>query len=77
MFKYQDLKLFGLILNQYNVSNFQPLELVGRGSETQAQIGENLNEETCGQLVIRPSLESCFMTVTSNKVKLCLTHLKL
>ena len=25
------------------MSNFQPLEVVGRGSETQIQIGENLN----------------------------------
>ena len=25
------------------MSNFQPLEVVGRGSETQLQVGENLN----------------------------------
>ena len=25
------------------MSNFQPLEIVGRGSETQLQVGENLN----------------------------------
>ena len=25
------------------MSNFQPLKVVGRGSETQLQIGENLN----------------------------------
>ena len=25
------------------MSNFQPLEVVGRGSETQPQVGENLN----------------------------------
>ena len=26
--------------------NFHPLEVVGRGSETQLQVGENLNETT-------------------------------
>ena len=26
-----------------HVSNFHPLEVVGRGSETQLQVGENLN----------------------------------
>ena len=25
-----------------NISNFHPLEVVGRGSETQLQVGENL-----------------------------------
>ena len=33
---------FGLKLNT-NTSNFHPLEVVGRGSETQLQVGENLN----------------------------------
>ena len=28
------------------MSNFQLLEVVGRGSETQLQVGENLNELT-------------------------------
>ena len=27
-----------------NMSNFHPLEVVGRGSETQIQVGENLNK---------------------------------
>ena len=31
--------MFGL----NNVSNFQPLEVVGRGSETQLQVAENIN----------------------------------
>ena len=26
------------------MSNFYPLEIVGRGSETQLQVGENLND---------------------------------
>ena len=30
----------GLKLNKTNVSNFYPLEVVGRGSETQLQVGE-------------------------------------
>ena len=33
--------MFGL-----NMRNFQPLEVVGRGSETQRQVGENLNKIT-------------------------------
>ena len=28
------------------MSNFHPLEVVGRGSETQFQVGENLNKIT-------------------------------
>ena len=28
------------------MSNFQPLDVVGRGSETQLQVGENLNKLT-------------------------------
>ena len=32
-----------LVSNETNMSNFQPLEVVGRGSETQLQVGENLN----------------------------------
>ena len=40
MFKHQDLQLFWSIVKQ---SNFQPLEGVSRGSETQLQGGENLN----------------------------------
>ena len=35
------------------MSNFQPLEVVGRGSETQLQVGENLN-----QLRIRVDLKT-------------------
>ena len=30
-------------INYTNMSNFQPLEVVGRGRETQLQEGENLN----------------------------------
>ena len=31
------------LLISTNMSNFQPLEVVVRGSETQLQVGENLN----------------------------------
>ena len=41
MFKDQDLQMFGLKLNKMH--NFHPLEVVGRGSGTQLQLGENLN----------------------------------
>ena len=34
--------MFGLKLNKY-VRNSHPLGVVGRGSETQLQVGENLN----------------------------------
>ena len=34
--------MFGLKLNTY-MSNFQPLEVVDRGSDTQPQVVENLN----------------------------------
>ena len=33
----------GLVANLINKSNFHPLEVMGRGSETQLQVGENLN----------------------------------
>ena len=32
-----------LVSNQTNMSNFDPLEVVNRGSETQLQVGQNLN----------------------------------
>ena len=31
------------VANLTNISNFLPFEVVGRGSETQIQMGENLN----------------------------------
>ena len=39
LFKQQDLQMFGLKLT--NISNFHPLKIVGRGSETQLKVGEN------------------------------------
>ena len=41
VFKNQDLQVSGPKLNKY-LSNFHPLEVMGRGSETQLQVGENL-----------------------------------
>ena len=32
-----------LVSNWTNTSNFHPLEVVGRGSETQLQVGESIN----------------------------------
>ena len=40
MFKHQDLQLFGL--KETYMLTFHPLEVVGRGSETQLQASENL-----------------------------------
>ena len=42
MFKHQHFQMFDLELN-IHMSNFHPLEVVGRGSETQLHVGENLN----------------------------------
>ena len=44
VFQRQHLQLFCLKLNRTYMSNFQPLEVVGRGSETQLQVGENINK---------------------------------
>ena len=41
VFKHQHFQMIDLKLA--NTSNFHPLEVVGRGSETQLQVGENLN----------------------------------
>ena len=41
--EHQDLQMIGLKLNKINMSNFYPLKVVGRGSETQLQVAENLN----------------------------------
>ena len=41
MFKHQDTKMFAFKF--INMSNFHPLEIVGRGGETQLPVGENLN----------------------------------
>ena len=41
VFKHQDFKMFGLKLYKYS---FHPLEVVGRGSETQLQVAENLTK---------------------------------
>ena len=41
------------------MSNFQPLEVVGRGSETQPQVGKNLNK-----LRAKNSFLECFHTAS-------------
>ena len=60
----QDLQIFDLKLNKYEY--FHPLQVVGRDSETQLQVGENLNyltyllklHITVNKFAHRPSL-SC------------------
>ena len=37
-----------LCSNSTTISNFQPLEVVGRGSETKHQVAENLNKLSRG-----------------------------
>ena len=47
VFRHLDLEMFGLkLITIYNVINFRQLEVVGRGSETQLQVGGNLNKLT-------------------------------
>ena len=41
---HQDLQMFGL--KSTNMTNFQPLDVVDRGSETQPQVVKNLNKLT-------------------------------
>ena len=41
---HQDLQMFFFHIKT-NMSNFHSLEVVARGSETQIQVGENLNIE--------------------------------
>ena len=41
-FKHQVSQMFDLKLKK--MRNFHPFEVVGRGSETQLQMGENLNK---------------------------------
>ena len=43
--KHQNLQIFGLKLNKY-MSNIYPLEVVGRGSETQIHVGKNVYKLT-------------------------------
>ena len=43
MLKHQNLQMFGPKLNYLNMRNISPVEVVGRGSVTHLQIGENLN----------------------------------
>ena len=45
MLKHQELYMLSLKLNKY-MSNFHPLDVVCRGSETQLQVGENSNHIT-------------------------------
>ena len=35
--------IWSQIKQNFNMTNFHQLEVVGRGSETQLQVGENLN----------------------------------
>ena len=44
MFKHQDLQMLGVKSSTYEY--FQPLKVVDRGSETQLQVAENLNNLT-------------------------------
>ena len=55
-----------------NVNNFHPLEVVGRGSETQLQVGENLNKTTWGCMVNIPTSVECLVYVPHTYMYLCI-----
>ena len=63
MVKHQDLQMFGVTLN--NTSNFHPLEVVDRGSETQLQVGENLNTTTRVNNVLQSTQKCLIWTALS------------
>ena len=50
MFKHQHLQIFGLKLK--NMSNFHPLEVLGRVSDVQLRVGDNLNRIISGEGLI-------------------------
>ena len=54
MFKHQDFQMFRLKLDKCVMCNFHPLEVVDRASETQLQMGENLNDITLVSFSTRP-----------------------
>ena len=47
------------------MNNFHPFEVVGRDSETQLQIGDNLNYLNCGFLKWRLKMKDLFVTLKS------------
>ena len=53
--------MFRLKLNKLVLSNFHPLEVVCRGSETQLQVGENLNN-----LIFSASSVKCTLCKTTD-----------
>ena len=62
MFQHQDLQMFVHKLDIY-MSNFHSLEVVGRGSGTQLQVGDNLNKMTwlyvCDAVLILGQRQRC------------------
>ena len=56
--KHHHLQVFVLKLNKYE--SFQPLEVVGRGSETQLQVDENLNKSNLACKVLTLVMLNCF-----------------
>ena len=55
MSKHQDFQMFGLKLLQIIMTNFNPLEVVGRASEIQLQVGDffGFNPLTAGAAYIQ------------------------
>ena len=43
------------------MSNFQQLEVVGRGSETQLQMGKNFNQLTRSGLIVKSLIKNKFI----------------
>ena len=49
MFEQQNEQMFIPNKTDRSTPNFNPIEFVGRGSETQLQVGENVNNITWGE----------------------------
>ena len=55
-----------LVSNKRNASNFHPLEVVGRGSETHLQMGENLSKRPRGLDVCQQHCKKSAINVSGN-----------
>ena len=54
------------------MSNFQPLEVVGRGSETQLQVAENLNK-----LIQQDTSQALIVSNRQSRPTKCISQIKL
>ena len=55
-----------LFLKYTNMSSFQPLEVVGRGSETQLQVAENFNKQDIRVNFLQQATKMCMNSYGTN-----------